>query len=125
MRDWIYRWLPIIFGCHCRPERSFFFRGRQLPLCARCTGELLGILAAVGSWWLWRPSAVLALVLLVPLVVDGLVQLCTAYESRNYRRLWTGVLFRYGLTALFFLSTAWVFHQGRLLDLSWKSGLCK
>ena len=107
MRDWIYRWLPIIFGCHCRPERSFFFRGRQFPLCARCTGELLGILAAVGSWWLWRPPVALALVLLVPLVVDGLVQLCTAYESRNYRRLWTGVLFGYGLTALFFLSTAW------------------
>lgn len=123
MRDWIYRWLPIIFGCHCRPERSFFFRGRQLPLCARCTGELLGILAAVGSWWLWRPPVALALVLLVPLVVDGLVQLCTAYESRNYRRLWTGVLFGYSLTALFFLSTAWVFHQGRLLGFSWKSGL--
>ena len=123
MRDWSYRWLPIIFGCHCRPERSFFFRGRQLPLCARCTGELLGILAAVGSWWLWRPPVALALVLLVPLVVDGLVQLCTAYESRNYRRLWTGALFGYGLTALFFLSVAWVFHQGRLLGLSWKGGL--
>lgn len=100
-----------------------FLQGRQLPLCARCTGELLGILAAVGSWWLWRPPVALALVLLVPLVVDGLVQLCTAYESRNYRRLWTGVLFGYGLTALFFLSTAWVFHQGRLLGFSWKSGL--
>lgn len=123
MRDWIYQWLPIVFGCHCRPERSFFFRGRQFPLCARCTGELLGILAAVGSWRLWRPSAGLALILLVPLVVDGLVQLCTAYESRNYRRLWTGVIFGYGLTALFFLSAAWVFHQGRLLGLSWKSGL--
>ena len=83
----------------------------------------MGILAAVGSWWLWHPPAVLALVLLVPLVVDGLVQLCTAYESRNYRRLWTGFLFGYGLTALFFLSAAWVFHQGRLLGLSWKCGL--
>lgn len=80
-------------------------------------------MAAVGSWWLWRPPAALALVLLVPLVVDGLVQLCTAYESRNYRRLWTGLLFGYGLTALFFLSTAWVFHQGRVLGLAWKNGL--
>ena len=64
-----------------------------------------------------------AATVLVPLVADGLVQMCTAYESRNYRRLWTGILFGYGLTALFFLSTAWVFHQGRLLGLSWKSGL--
>ena len=123
MRDWVYKWLPIVFGCHCRPERSFFFHGRQFPQCAPCTGEMAGHHTAVGSRWLWRPSAALALVLLVPLVADGLVQLCTAYESRNYRRLWTGILFGYGLTALFFLSTAWVFHQGRLLGLSWKSGL--
>ena len=123
MRDRVYKWLPIVFGCHCRPERSFFYHGKQFPLCARCTGELVGILIAAGSWWLWQPTAVLALVLLVPLVVDGLVQLCTAYESRNYRRLWTGLLFGYGLAALFFLSTAWVFHQGRALVLAWKSGL--
>ena len=121
MRDWIYRWLPIIFGCHCRPERSFFFRGRQLPLCARCTGELLGILAAVGSWWLWRPPVALALVLLVPLVVDGLVQLCTAYESKNGRRFVTGVLFGYGLLNLFLLSIVWVFHWGYALGLRWKA----
>ncbi len=29
--------------CHRIPERSFFIAGRQLPLCARCTGTYLGI----------------------------------------------------------------------------------
>jgi uncharacterized membrane protein len=30
------------FICHQRPERSFFFHGRQLAVCARCTGLYAG-----------------------------------------------------------------------------------
>lgn len=30
------------FICHQRPERSFFLHGRQLPVCARCTGLYAG-----------------------------------------------------------------------------------
>ena len=100
---WIYKWLPIFFGCHCRPERSFYYRGRQFPVCARCTGELAGILAVVFTWAVWHPGTVCSLMMLLPLVIDGMIQLCTAYESKNIRRLWTGVLFGYGLTNLLFL----------------------
>jgi len=28
--------------CHQRPERSFFVGGKQLPICARCTGLYAG-----------------------------------------------------------------------------------
>jgi len=35
------------FICHQRPERSFFLFGRQLPVCARCTGLYAG--AALGA----------------------------------------------------------------------------
>lgn len=39
--------LPIgHFICHQRPDRSFFFNGRQLAVCARCTGLYLGAAAA-------------------------------------------------------------------------------
>ena len=41
------RFLQILFGCHARPDRSFFFRGRQFPICARCTGELVGMLIGI------------------------------------------------------------------------------
>jgi uncharacterized membrane protein len=34
------------FVCHQRPDRSFFFHGRQLAVCARCTGLYLGAAAA-------------------------------------------------------------------------------
>jgi len=30
------------FICHQRPERSFFFHGHQLGVCARCTGLYVG-----------------------------------------------------------------------------------
>ena len=42
MIPWLYKWLPIVFGCHCRPDRSFYWKGKKFPLCARCTGELAG-----------------------------------------------------------------------------------
>jgi len=34
------------FVCHQRPERSFVVHGRQLPVCARCTGLYLGAATA-------------------------------------------------------------------------------
>lgn len=111
-KAWLYKWLPIFCGCHRRPDRSFFWRGEQFPVCARCTGELAGILAALTTWWLGHPGPLWSAALLLPLAVDGVVQLRTAYESRNLRRLWTGALFGYGLTSLLFLSAGWVFRQG-------------
>lgn len=53
-----------------------------------------------------------ALLLLLPLVADGTIQALTAYESRNPRRFWTGLLFGYGLADLLFLSGAAVFRWG-------------
>ena len=35
------------FICHQRPERSFFFHGHQLAVCARCTGLYFGAALAV------------------------------------------------------------------------------
>ena len=113
LRRWLWRWLPILFGCHCRPDRSFHFRdGTPFPICARCTGELAGILAGLATWWAVHPSAGVAAVLLVPLIADGLLQLCTPYESGNLRRLATGLLFGYGLTVLLLTSLGWAYQWG-------------
>ena len=94
LRNWLWRWLPIVFGCHCRPDRSFRFRnGTPFPICARCTGELAGILAALATYWIIHPSAGAAAALLLPMLADGFLQLCTSYESGNLRRLATGGVF--------------------------------
>ena len=50
--------------------------------------------------------------LLVPLIADGLLQLCTPFESGNLRRLATGLLFGYGLTVLLLTSLGWAYQWG-------------
>lgn len=48
--------------CHQLPERSFFLDGRQLPVCARCTGLYLSGAAGLAAWLVvkllrgWRPQ---------------------------------------------------------------------
>ena len=54
----------------------------------------------------------LAAVLLVPLIADGLLQMCTPYESANLRRLVTGLFFGYGLTVLLLTSLGWAYQWG-------------
>lgn len=50
--------------CHQLPDRSFFLDGRQLPVCARCTGLYVSGAAGVLGWlvaksaWRWRPMEV-------------------------------------------------------------------
>ena len=105
IEKFIYKWLPIFFGCHCRSDRSFFFHGKQFPICARCTGELAGILVTPILWILFgRPSIFVCMGMMVPLILDGSVQYFTKYESKNWIRFLTGFIFGYGLFCLFMIS---------------------
>lgn len=62
----------------------------------------------------WKlPSVLTAAVMLIPLIVDGFVQLKTPYESTNLRRVITGFFFGYGLCSLFLLSSGYVFRLGQ------------
>jgi uncharacterized membrane protein len=112
LRKWCYKWLPIIFGCHCRDDRSFHWKGERFPICARCTGELIGILLCVVFSFFWIPSVGVSVAIMVPLVLDGFIQLKTSYESTNLRRFITGFLFGWGLAALFLISSAATFRLG-------------
>lgn len=58
------------------------------------------------------PPVWAAVVLLLPLMVDGLVQLLTPYESTNLRRVITGILFGYGFCSLFVISSAAAYWFG-------------
>ena len=42
--------------CHQLPDRSFFMDGRQLPLCARCTGLYLSGAIGVLGWILMKSA---------------------------------------------------------------------
>lgn len=106
--NWLYIWLPRFTGCHRRADRSFHLpSGLAFPVCARCTGELAGMLLACCIGWLGTPPLWVLAVMLLPLVADGFLQLLTRYESTNPRRFWTGLLFGYALVML----TVWFFGQ--------------
>ena len=112
MTEWIYKWLPIFFGCHCRADRSFHYKGKQFPICARCTGEMIGMILFLVSCFFWMPPYWLCLVLMSPLIVDGFTQKLTRYESTNFRRVVTGLLFGYGLAGFFILNNIYSFRFG-------------
>ena len=87
--------------CHQKEERSFFIKNHQFPLCARCTGI-----------WLSSPIALITFIigysikirycifLMIPLIVDGTVQLLKIKHSTNMRRFITGLLYGYGSMTL-------------------------
>jgi len=82
--------------CHGIPDRCLTIRGFPFPICARCTGLLIGVAAgfllpATGH----LPSIVaigLALLLVAPLLVDGLTQLVGLRHSTNSLRIVTGAM---------------------------------
>lgn len=79
--------------CHRRPDRSFFFRGRQFPVCARCTGILLGYLSfPLFLTGVLKLNLLLTILLLVPALIDGFTQAMGWRESNNWLRLFSGLL---------------------------------
>jgi len=84
-------------GCHQMNERSFFYKGYQFPLCARCTGLLLGQLAGLllVVFFLKRDIKLLfclAAISTLLMGIDGIGQLKNFWQSTNLRRVLTGVL---------------------------------
>lgn len=100
----------IAYGlCHRIPERSLFFAGEQLPLCARCTGTYLGVMTGFAFIFATRRTRnrnLPQLPLLVTLIgfiaimgVDGLNSYLSffpnaphLYQPQNWLRLTTGSL---------------------------------
>lgn len=81
-----------LFVCHKLPSRSFFFRGKQFPICARCTGMFIGYIIAIITLFFYYPNIFYTVLLIVPIALDGGIQYFTCYESTNWRRLITGIL---------------------------------
>jgi len=80
--------------CHQIAERSYFLNGNQMPFCARDLGLFFGIVAAFGllTFYRFKINPVFVLLALIPIGIDGGLQLVSDYESNNVLRLLTGVL---------------------------------
>lgn len=87
--------------CHRKPERSFFWKGKQFPVCARCTGIHLGYftfplflfnLFTLNIWW--------TIALILPTYIDGCIQSFFNRESTNFYRVTTGLMAGIGTMSL-------------------------
>lgn len=84
-------------GCHQIPERSFFFRGYQFPVCARCTGIFLGGFIGIIFFFIFSINWWICLLLLTPMVIDGGLQYIRVWKSNNILRVLTGFIAGFGL----------------------------
>lgn len=89
--------LGTLSGCHQLPERSFFIKGKQTPVCARCCGVFIGHIIFCVSICFFRISSLIGFIMCLPLIIDWIVQEYLKKESNNIRRLLTGILCGYGL----------------------------
>jgi uncharacterized membrane protein len=92
------RWLGKVTHCHQLSTRSFFWKGRQFHVCARCTGIIIGIVFSPLIFLLQMDILIFFSVSLLILGVDGITQLWKWRESNNTLRFITG--FTFGLTFL-------------------------
>ncbi len=81
-------------NCHTIKERSFFINGNQMPFCARDVAIFFGMALGIGIVLFVRFPIKLWWVIggLIPIGLDGGLQLVTSYESNNLFRVLTGGL---------------------------------
>ena len=101
------RWIALMkvgarLGCHQMADRSFSYKGYQFPVCARCTGIIIGeIIAIIAMLFTLKIDLLYSFVLVVPLAIDGGIQYINLVQSNNIRRVVTGVLAGFGLTYVY------------------------
>ena len=81
-------------NCHQLSHRSYVYNDNQMSFCARDTGIFVGLV--LGFTYASRKKIILTLPLiiaaLIPIGLDGTIQLLTDYESTNPKRLVTGLI---------------------------------
>lgn len=86
-------------GCHQLPERSFFCGTYQFPVCARCTGVLLGYILSACTFFLYQNIIIAAAGCLV-MFFDWYIQYKNIIISTNCRRLISGICGGYGILSI-------------------------
>ncbi len=112
------------FNCHQRHYRSYSVGGNQMPVCARDVGIFIGMSAGLLLMTFVTPRmdykdtilslvgidqdiskrkkylilGFLACISVLPMALDGGIQLVTSYESVNPLRTITGLLFGFGFS---------------------------
>ncbi len=88
--------------CHQMAERSFILEGKQLPVCARCTGIYSGIFFSMAFFWIFgrlkgnKPYSkwgmIIGALAFLPISIDGFFSYLGFWESNQFLRVVTGAL---------------------------------
>lgn len=103
IKDKIWLTLMNVFSntCHQKADRSFFINKYQFPICARCTGLLLGyFLGIVTLIFIGKISFVISLFFILIMFLDWFIQHKGIKMSNNLRRLFTGSLCGIGVIGI-------------------------
>ena len=100
------------FICHRKPERSFFIKGHQFPVCARCTGFYTGLAVFLIYNYFYGIEynlnlLIISIILLIPVSIDGFTQLFDLRESNNTLRFITGFIGGIGLIIFLKIVIGW------------------
>lgn len=98
--------------CHRMPSRTLWISDIPMGLCSRCSGIYLSLFLMLIMSFI-KPNCFnikylyASLVLLLPLIIDGTLQLLGFYVSNNTIRLITGLLFgsSIGYLIIYFTTT--------------------
>ena len=81
-------------NCHQNSTRSFFLNENQMPFCARDTAIFLGM--AIGvliiMFYIMELNIFWILAGLMPMAIDGGLQLIGLHTSTNFLRFMTGII---------------------------------
>lgn len=128
------------FNCHQKHERSYSINQNQMPVCARDVGVFIGISLGLFAMSFVRSRKdykevifsllpvkldlnkrwktvfifILGAIFVLPLVLDGGIQLISSYESTNPLRTATGLLF--GIAFSVFISSLLISSFAELSD---------
>lgn len=110
------RWLHLMdigehLGCHQMPERSFFYKGYQFPVCARCTGVILSSILAVIVFAKKKISVVTCILMSSVMLIDWTIQRLGIKQSTNKRRFITGLIGGFGYATLHLYAYKWVWDK--------------
>lgn len=105
LKDKIYKFLykSCRLICHQKKERCFIIGNHYMPICARCTGILTSFILVIillkNNIYI---NFKLAIIMIMIMFLDWLLQYLKIKESTNSRRLLTGIIGGFGLSYFYY-----------------------
>lgn len=100
-----------IFPCHRKKERCYkFVRNDSLRLCSRCSSVLIGyysiiplVLYDLNNYLGIKQLLIIAILMQLPMLIDGITQAKGFRESNNFLRTITGLSSGIGLSIIIYV----------------------